>query len=197
MQQGPWRLVLGGMIAMAAGMGVGRFVYTPILPVMVEQLGLTTSHAGLIASANYLGHLAGALLAAASVLTGSRYRYMLIALTVNVVGLIVMGLTDSFLALLAIRFVTGMAGAFVLIFASALVLDRLAASGHGSLSSWHFGGVGAGIAISAPLVAWLVAGGASWSTLWFVAALLAFAGLVLSAWLIPATDPPAMGLPST
>jgi predicted MFS family arabinose efflux permease len=196
MRQNPWRLVLGGMIAMAAAMGVGRFIYTPILPVMAEQLGLTASAAGLIASANYLGHLAGALLAAASALRGSRYRYMMIALGANVAGLIVMGVTDSFIAQLAIRFVTGVAGAFALIFSAALVLDRLAASGHGALSSWHFGGVGAGIAISAPVVAWLVGEGASWTDLWFAAALMAFAGFILSAWLIPASDPPAIAVPS-
>jgi predicted MFS family arabinose efflux permease len=77
------------------------------------------------------------------------------------------------------------------------VLDRLAASGRGSLSSWHFGGIGTGIVISAPVVAWLVAHGASWRDLWFAAALLALAGLVLAAWLIPAEEPPAVAAPAT
>ena len=60
---------------------------------------------------------------------------------------------------------------FALIFASALVLDRLAAAGRGGLSAVHFAGVGTGIVASAALVATL----SDWRAMWFASAALAVA----------------------
>ena len=45
-------LAFGGLIAMASAVGIGRFIYTPILPPMIEDLDLSKGQAGLIAGAN-------------------------------------------------------------------------------------------------------------------------------------------------
>jgi len=50
-----------GAAALAVGMGIGRFVYTPILPLMTTQAHLTSQLGGLVATANYVGCLAGAM----------------------------------------------------------------------------------------------------------------------------------------
>ena len=165
---------------MAAGIGVGRFVYTPILPPMVEALGLSKSAAGLIASANFVGYLAGAIVATLP-LPGSRRTWLLGALTVNAAGLAAMGLANSLALFLALRLVAGIASAFALIFASALVLDRLAEAGRSGLSAVHFAGVGTGIAASAALVATL----GDWRVMWFASAGLAIVASVAVALMIP------------
>src|SRR5690349_17621861 len=157
-ESNPVALALGGLIALAAAMGVGRFVYTPILPVMAEALGLSKAGTGLIASANFIGYLIGALLAGAPRLPGGRRSWMLGALAVSALTTGAMGVVTSMPAFLLLRAVGGAASAFVLVLASALVLDRLAAVGRPGLSSVHFAGVGSGIAVSALVVSLLQAG---------------------------------------
>jgi predicted MFS family arabinose efflux permease len=184
MNKTPFTLALGGLLALAAAIGIGRFVYTPILPPMVEALQLSKSQAGLIASANFVGYLAGALVATFS-LPGSRRAWLMGSLAVNALCLAAMGVTTALTLFLLLRLVAGIASAFALIFSSALVLDRLASTGRGGLSAVHFAGVGSGIAISAALVAILVRDGAAWSTLWFASAVLAaIAGLAVL-WMVP------------
>ncbi|HEU5094969.1 MAG TPA: YbfB/YjiJ family MFS transporter [Reyranella sp.] len=186
MTRTPVGLALGGFLALAAGLGIGRFVYTPILPPMVEALGLSKSQAGLIASANFVGYLAGALLAALH-LPGSRRGWLLGGLAMNVLCLAAMGLTNSLTLFLLLRLVAGIASAFILIFASALVLDRLAVAGRSPLSAVHFAGVGGGIVVSAALVATL----SDWRIMWFASAALALAASVAVWTMVPPDRPHA------
>jgi predicted MFS family arabinose efflux permease len=80
MKSSPLIIALGGMIAMAATIGIGRFVYTPILPYMADALALTKGETGLIAAANFLGYLIGSLIGATGVMRGDRRRWTLWAL---------------------------------------------------------------------------------------------------------------------
>ncbi len=164
--QRPVLLALGGLIALAVSVGVGRFVYTPILPFMLADLGFSKGQAGLIASANYAGYLAGALLAMAPGLPGSRRAWLLGGLAASAVSTTAVGLASSLSAFLALRFAGGLASAFVLVFASTLVLERLRSAGRGGLSALHFAGVGAGIALSAVLVSGLAGAGLGWRWQW-------------------------------
>ncbi|WP_340116878.1 YbfB/YjiJ family MFS transporter [Pelagibius sp. 7325] len=185
-------VALGGCIALATAMGIGRFVYTPILPFMVESLGLTQAEAGIIASANFLGYLVGALAAAKASLPGGRRRWFLVALAISALTTAAMAAEAAVPLFLLLRFASGVASAFVLVFASALVLDRLAAAGRPGLSGLHFAGVGIGIAGSAVLVAALAAQDVGWRGLWLASGALALAGLFAVLRLVPAEQEPPL-----
>lgn len=166
-------LAIGGMLALAGAMGIGRFVYTPILPPMSEALGQTASQSGLIASANYLGYLLGALLAALPGLPGGSRRWLVAGLIASALMTMAMALPSAMAAFLALRFIGGGASAIVIIFASSLVLERLTEMGHSRLTAVHFSGVGLGIAISAASTSAVLAMGGDWRDLWLVAGIVA------------------------
>lgn len=182
----PVALAFGGLLALAAAMGIGRFVYTPILPFMSDGLGLPADDAGLIASANFLGYLAGALLGASRFLPGSARFWFLAGLAVSALTSAAMAATTALPAFLLIRFVSGLASAFVLVFSTSLILERLASSGRGALSALHFAGVGCGIAFSALLVAALAHMSADWRLLWLASGGATLLFLLVAAWLVPA-----------
>jgi predicted MFS family arabinose efflux permease len=186
---GMFSLAVGGLLAIAVSQGIGRFVYTPILPFMAADLGLGGSAAGLIASANFVGYLLGAMLASIPNLPGSRRRWMLGGLLVSALTTGAIGLCSSTVSLAATRFVGGFTSAIVLIYASALVLDRLNLARRGDLSAVHFAGVGFGICVSSAVVAVLVLLDVSWRVQWFTAAILSALALLVVVRLVP--EPPA------
>src|SRR5688572_5296035 len=181
----PIALAIGGAVALASAMGIGRFAYTPILPEMVAALHLSASEAGLIASANFAGYLIGALVAAASFFAPRRRGWMLAALLVSALTTGAMAASASLFVFLLLRFLGGFASAFALVFTSSLVLDRLSETGRGHMVGHQFAGVGAGIAISAVLVAWLGAQNLAWQWQWLACAALSILAVAAVAILIP------------
>ncbi|MCW0001650.1 MFS transporter [Pararhizobium sp. YC-54] len=180
-----------GAVAMAVAMGFGRFSYTPILPGMMTGLGLSPADAGLIASANFVGYLAGAVAAGYGWAAGRERLISLSALAATTLLLLAMGLTSSLLLFSVIRFLAGVASAFTMIFTSAIVLSRGLAAGNPHVQSVHFGGVGIGIAVSSLMVFLLPSGGfgtfAGWQAAWFGGAIIACLGTVAAAALLPSS----------
>ena len=86
-------------------MGIGRFAFTPILPMMQDDAGLSIARGSWLASANYVGYFLGALWA-----TVHRVRSPLaIRAALLVIGLatLAMGLVEQFAAWLVLRMLAG------------------------------------------------------------------------------------------
>ena len=184
---------LAGAIAMASAMGFGRFFFTPILPGMTSGLEMSPSDAGLIAAGNFAGYFVGAVLAAYGWAAGRERLVGLLSLLATSILLAAMGVTSSVPAFVAIRFLAGIASAFAMIFTSSIVLGHAAAARSDNVHASHFGGVGAGIALSSLLV--MLVGLATqeghdgWRIDWLAGAAISLAGTVAVWWLLPAGPP--------
>ncbi|WP_029059877.1 YbfB/YjiJ family MFS transporter [Stappia stellulata] len=175
------RLAFGGLCALAVAMGIGRFALTPILPAMSGGIPLSASQAGMIASANFLGYLLGAL-AAMSVSRSAVHAGFRASLLASVGTTAAMAMNDGPVFLAFMRFLGGVVSAGVLVFSSTLVLERLARMNRAGLAALHFAGVGVGIALSAVLVGGLARGGIAWQGQWIGSGALA-ALLCAGAWI--------------
>lgn len=183
----PLTIAIGGMTAMAAGLGVSRFVYTPILPPMVAALGLSKAEAGLIASMNLAGYLVGALALTVVALPGTGRAWLVGALLVTTATLAGMAVPEAGLAVfLVLRFVAGVASAVVFVCASAIVFEHAARTRRQDMATIHFSGVGVGIAVSAACVAALAGLGAGWAELWLASAALSLLAAGIVALALPA-----------
>ncbi len=170
------RIAVAGLLALAAAMGIGRFAFTPILPMMLHDGVVDLPRASWLASSNYAGYLVGALLCTfapwlrrrfgrAALFDGPRLVRRGLAATVLLTLAMAVPWLDAWPAL---RFAAGVASAYVFVHSSGWCLAQLAARGAPALGGVMFAGPGAGIVASGLLASAMVS--AQWrsSTAWLV-----------------------------
>jgi MFS family permease len=152
-------------------MGIGRFAFTPILPMMTARAGLTAETGATLATANYVGYLAGALAAAMSPRMARSPLVLRASLVAVVATLLAMPLLDNPIHWAIARLLAGFGSALVFVTAVNLMMDQLR---HHSphLAGWEFSGVGVGIAASGFLVLLLPAD-TDWRGAWWAVGALA------------------------
>ncbi len=170
----PRAVALSGLAALAVAMGIGRFAFTPLLPMMQDDAGLTLEQGGWLASANYAGYLAGALWAAMQPVRAD----VAIRSSLLIVGFstIAMGLTHGFAAWFALRMAAGIASAWALIHVSSWSLERLAPLRRPIFGSVVYTGVGTGVALAGILCLVLMNLHASSDGAWITLGIVALAG---------------------
>ena len=174
--------------ALAGAMGVGRFVFTPVLPLMEAQAHLTSAQASTLATSNYLGYLIGAVLGIMLPALSRARLALRVSGVVLVVTLAAMPVTRDVAAWAALRGLAGVASAVIFMVAGNMILSELA-SGRPHMTGWAYGGVGAGIALSGALVA-VVRSIGDWQAAWWASAALTTL-LLAAAWFVGVTGPAA------
>lgn len=166
------RIALSGLAGLAMAIGLGRFAYTSVLPMMQADQGLSLIDGGWLAIVNQLGYLVGGLSAAA--LRQRPARHARVSFFLLVITLFAMGFTNNLSLWLLLRFVNGVASAWMMVMLSILCLPRLAVAPR--LAGWVYAGVGSGMALGGLICLVLVLVGASSAMAWWV---LALAGVLL------------------
>ena len=183
------RIALAGLAALAVAMGIGRFAFTPILPMMLHDGVVDLPRASWLASTNYFGYLVGALLCTFDPWLRARVGMHGVAdgparvrrgLAATVLLTLAMALPWP-AAWPALRFAAGVASAYVFVYSSGWCLAQLAARGAPQLGGVMFAGPGTGIVASGLLASAMVSWQWRASTAWIIFALLA-AALSAAAW---------------
>ena len=187
----PLAVALAAMTAMAIIMGIGRFALTPILPLMLHEGLVDLSGGGWLATVNYIGYFVGAMLSIAI----RRFPRQSIrwALGATVALTVLMGVTDSLPAWLALRFLGGVVTGLGFVAVSSWCLGWLAFLNQAHLGGIMFVGPGAGILVSG------VAGGVMLSHGWHPDPAWLWSGVLaavcsLPVWALVGRRPPSVAI---
>lgn len=191
-------VAIAGMLSLAAAMGIGRFAFTPLLPMMLSDGVVDLPSASWLASANYLGYLVGALLCTFQPWIWKRLPFLPVVVASAWVrtGLVATSLLTLGMALHVpalwplLRFLAGVASAVVFVFTSGWCLAQLAQRQSSALGGVMYAGPGAGIAVSGLLASAMVALGWPAAAGWLIFGVLA-AVLALGVWRVFQADGPA------
>lgn len=160
--------VTGGVITV----GIARFAYTPMLPEMVEDIGLTETVAGFLAAANYAGYLCGALLISLMhnlQLKIKLYRFGLIAAVVTT--LCMAATTNEWLWYL-LRYISGLSSAAGVLLGGGLLMHWLRHNKAKAELGIFFSSLGIGIVLTA-ITAQIIKIEYTWDQQWLIYGLLA------------------------
>jgi len=170
----PAAVTLTGLTALAVAMGIGRFAFTPILPMMQADAGLSLAGGGWLASANYLGYLLGAVSAMVlHVRPATAVRAGLVVIGITTLG---MGIERRFAGWIVLRALAGIGSAWALVFAVSWCLERLAPLRRPLLNGAVFAGVGTGIAVAGGVCLVLMEASASSAQAWISLGVVSLAG---------------------
>lgn len=176
------RVYFAGICSIIVSVGVARFSYSLLLPIMQNDTGLTESGGGWLATANYMGYMLGVLLAASLHNLNHKYHLHRLYLILSVVTSAAMVMTTDIVMWAVFRFIAGICASGGMIIASGLILKWLVKNKHPAELGIHFSGVGLSIIVTSLLVEVMLSIAADWQQQWLALALMA-AIIAIPAWL--------------
>lgn len=174
------RVLCAGILGLLLFLGVARFAYTPLLPLMREQAGLGVVAGGWLAAINYAGYLLGVVLAGMIANLQLKDRLYRLGMILAILSTVMMGLSQNEWIWAISRFIAGLSTAAGMMLGSGLVMNWLLRHRHRSELGIHFSGIGLGIALCSAVVI-VTADWFDWRDQWFLFSLLGIV-LAIPAW---------------
>ena len=165
-------IILAGILALIIGVGVARFVFTSLLPAMLEDY-LTVSFAGILASVNYMGYLAGSIFAVFIKDIYTKVKFFRLGMVLSVVTTLVLATTHNETLWIISRIIAGFGAAMALVVGSAIVMSKLKFESKTKAMGIHFSGIGFSILVSDLIVRGVFSFEGSWENAWMVLTLFA------------------------
>ena len=169
------KISLAGICSTLIAIGFGRFIYTPILPNMQDDLNLSSTTMGIISSYNYFGYLIGSIIPI--IWKFSDFRNMIIFSSIfSVITIYLMGFTADIKFFIILRFLCGLSSAFGFVFTISFMFNFFKDFENKTLQLYHFCGIGLGIVIGTVTV-WIISmAGLFWNHQWLI---VGFIGILL------------------
>jgi predicted MFS family arabinose efflux permease len=176
------RVYFAGICSLIVTVGVARFSYSLLLPIMQDGAGLTESGGGWLATTNFMGYMSGVLLAASMHNLNYKYNLHRVYLILSVITSAAMVMTTDMMTWAVLRFIAGVCASGGFIIASGLILKWLVKNNHRAELGIHFSGAGLSIIITSLLVEVMLTMSANWQQQWLALAVMA-AIFAIPAWL--------------
>ena len=161
------KIILAGICSTMIAIGLGRFIYTPILPNMQSNLILSSTTMGIISSYNYFGYLIGSMIPILYKFNNPR-NVIIFSSTISVITIFLMGFTTKVELFIVLRFLCGVSSAFGFVFTISLMFNQFQDSYNKSLQLIHFCGIGLGIVIGTSVIWVISVMGNLWNDQWIV-----------------------------
>ena len=140
-------ILLAGILSIIISIGIARFAFTSLLPAMLEDY-LTLTHAGILASVNFLGYLSGAIFVIFIKDINKKVKYLRLAMLFSILSTLTLALNTNDTLWIFARVVAGFSSALLFLIGSSVVMLKLNFQDKTKAMGIHFSGIGFAIVVS-------------------------------------------------
>lgn len=165
-------IIIAGIISIFIGVGIARFSFTSLLPLMLNDI-LTIKFAGFLASINYIGYLSGAISAIFIKDIYTKIKFFRVGLFLSIISTIILGLTTNEYLWILSRLIAGFATAMILVVCSSIVMVKLNGEDKTKIMGIYFSGIGIAITATHLFLTYINKNENLWQFSWVVLAIIA------------------------